>query len=491
MGEGDVVPDRSLNSSGEVESFTDRESEVVSGSGSASNASSASSVSSGGRGTSVGVDGSIGQHPAEQWENSSTTPPRVFAARVDDGYSAELAAHFDSLSDGDLESELSTIRTMDMNFSVVESRFVGGVAASRSGVDFSASDMYDVSVDSTAVDEFDGWSEEELVDEIEHRFDETFSQLDEYVAGRVATNIASVDIEAKEMTEDGRPIEDVDDPDAVESSEPLGVYVGETNAVFYSPAVVAGVNEVDVSSNTVPHEIAHAIEMSFNAGAVETDWSDLDDAQTPGQELAIYDDLDYEYVKREKTYVEGEEQTAPNAEAFRYGVANISDSLREVQCESIRIEQRGESPSKEIFDAVDDPQVPIREYQMKHAGETFAVGFAAYSQDMIEVFDKQPDMGDQIDEFITGHGWEEVQLDAVTTSGVGIDRPSKSRDNIPSDVDESDVGEIVRVSPRDGRGYVGHAVEATNDTLILATHGQYKEIPAEDIGTVQERRWNS
>lgn len=384
------------------------------------------------------------------WKDAGRVDAKRFAVDADHGYDAELAQHFRSRDTQALENEFMS--SVQQRFGRGESltdeeRFVGGVLASRS----------DSSVEVSDVISFEGINTQlagqgSSANVVEEATQETFESLDEYMAGQAAANIETIEV--------------TDSMSSSQVDNPVGLYNESSKKI----KVLNG-RRPDAMKKTTAHEIGHAVERQY--GLSKTGNNDVDG--NPAQ-------WSFTSVGKMRFGPDGSAMNAPSAEAFREGVADIGNAIKEV-------ELGGES------DLVDSK---IRSYQATNSREVFAVGFGNYTEDFVGLANQQPGTAELIDTHVTGGGWEAKNPSDVVTSN-GERHPTDNMKHVPFGESESSLGEVTRVKfsedadvyeQRAGEEFVGYATGYEDGALTVSADGMKRRIPEGEIETVETRTWD-
>lgn len=413
------------------------------------------------------------------------------AANVDRGYSQEFAVRVRNMSDEELleqfESDINAIggnEDVDTNVPLNDkTRFIGGVLVSRSGNDFTAEDVFgDIEGGyGTAIENIDGKDYQK--DVVFQQLTETFQQMDEYVAGQVASQIEEIKIAHKEDAHAsfGDGTMKIDPDSYLGGSEQLGG-IDYRELSFDEFGRVINKENNTRGWNLVAHESAHAFHQSLGITSTERQAPHKEDI--PPDELT----LDPEIKERERGDFPRREEFV---ERFEQHAENMVETLK---------------ADKSEMSEVDSVLKPIRDYQTANFAEMVAVGFDTYTSDVVLATNKQREIVDTFDDFTTGDEWTETSVDDLADHGVSIHHPQKNdtahissndtihrmqeRDEVES---EHTYGQVAlfelneEIAP--GRDYVAGYVDEVTDDEVTVTYLENKvTIPRSKIDGVKERK---
>ena len=437
-----------------------------------------------------GVEDKVGQSNITGGENDIYD----VASMYDRGYSQQLAARVRDTSTDELQSEFNE-RVASNNINrggdgkalSTQARFIGGVLVSRGDSDFTAEDLFDGTQDGidSAVDNIDGedYHKEAILEEMTR----VFQDYDEYVAGQVASEIQELKIKNKGEDVNGEmgggTLEL--DPDSVGSGHRTS-FADYDEIDFDEFTKIRSLEEKAAGYDIFAHEMAHAFHQSLGLTATER--------QAPHQEDIPPDELTLNPTVDSSSAFAGELGDFPRREAF-------VERFKE-HAENMVATLKADADELAELDSV---VKPIQDYQTCDFAEMVAVGYDTYMSDIVLATNKQREMVETFDEFVTGDSWTETTVDDLDDHGVFYQHRQKSNLHVSSNdsvhrTQERDevesthnYGQVAlfefkeEIAP--GRDYAaGYVDEVTENEVTFAYLGDKITVDRDNIESVKERK---
>lgn len=449
----------------------------------------------------------------KQWDSGEVSATE--AAATDNGYSEDLAAHFDAQQTEVIEdtfeetvesykesisSDTSEFQSMD-----AQDRFLGGVAASRSDSDISTRDIYDHEGANTLTIESTGdyESAEALKQDLFEQLDDTIEKLDDYVAGQVMANLDA--IVAKPISRDHLdkdPVGGIIQTDRADAELHLNPETRNplTNEGYedIDPDELDGVDSpkevdrLDEMTSKVSHSqfrsfIHHEISHVYHSRVVGVNHggklSSLQEAKQASPDQVDVDKVTRKWKENNDPSIAG--GTGTTGSDVQTQVADEIEQAGERMIETMK----GEVPQGEA------PNTRVRAYQSSASDEMFACGYELYQRDVITSMTEQRPLADIYESHMVNAGWEETSIDSLQTTGSpDIDRNNVSDVHIPEDLNEDDVGEVALIEFEDDLGSnqshaAGFVRTVTDDHVSFTYMGNDIVMRREDIDSVKRRDW--
>jgi hypothetical protein len=415
------------------------------------------------------------------WENNSDYSATRAAAR-DEGYSRDLAAHIRAQDSTTLfnqySDEFRAVANGDAYSLTSQARFAGGVLVSRDDNPLSAEDIYGHEETQLLENQFHGFEYDEIVFS---EMDEFLSEVDEYVAGQVCSEVNQIEIDRLDdaagrmktngtMQIDPRNLNPRDGPARLKDL-PTGdspTPAERTNITDWKRTSYGDV------ATTVQHELVHAFHHSI--GLTRDGYTPKDDIDQTSP-----DDLELDGKLRRSAGKTGTNQQ------FMEDVEQAAERMVQTMKDEVPL---GEAEMR-----------PLRDYQKKSFNEVITSAYELYGSDLISSVNEQRPMADVFDEYFTGGRWEEVSADSLETSGVEHDDPRVADVHYPrigatgSYDDKSDFGEVALLEcdhelHNEQSHVAGIVTGVDNDTVTISYLGNQVIVDRDDINSVKRRQWS-
>lgn len=357
-----------------------------------------------------------------------TTDHYVQAAMVDVGRNTDIASHFNSASTEELTEAFKSrlgaesIRHVDAASVSAETRFIGGVAASRPDSDITAHDVFGDEM--VHVDDESAFpdAEETVLDHI----NDTLQELDEYAAGKICEEIEGIRFRSRDEFAGSKAEFDVESNE-LHLSPTSGVRDTRLNTIGPERRDVAqewdGPDKANVATgstwgkhrevrNVMKREMMQAYCSALNIHPATTvddtatvaDFEDIDP-----DEHVLWHEISSDVVTPEQLDV---------GEDFQHAANLLLDT-----------EYDGGHMMTGIVPDGEPPMRVHHELQKATYAEMVAHGYELYSNDLLASVTEQRPLADAFDRHVTGGSWEKTSVESLRTTG-GTFRNNDKHDQI-------------------------------------------------------------